>query len=95
MFQRNHTQYPYIEGFAIFSIIQWIAIGVGMTAIFGAFFGILVLVFCMVVLQYICHFTLGFMWSRLAGIHYLWPTAIFATNVWVLLSFGFLLMFYN
>ena len=88
MFQRNNTAYPYAQGFAIFSIVQWIAIGIGMVSIFGVLYGIIILVLCMVVLQYICHFTLGLVWNIVARINYLLPTAIFAINVWVLLGLG-------
>jgi len=94
MFQRKHTNYPHKEGFAIFSIIQWIAIGIGMVSIFGVLYGILILVICMTVLQYICHFSLGLLWNVVSKIHYLWPTAIFATNVWVLLALGILQIVY-
>ncbi len=94
MFQRNHTNYPYREGFAIFSIIQWIAIGVGMVSIFGILYGVLILIICMTALQYLCHFTLGLVWNRVSKINYLLPTAIFAINVWVLLTAGILQIFY-
>lgn len=92
-FQRNHTAYPYVQGFAIFSIIQWIAIGVGMVSIFGVLYGIIVLVLCMAVLQYVCHFTLGLIWNELAKVNYLFPTAIFAINVWLLLGLGIIQYF--
>ena len=88
MFQRNHSPYPYREGFAIFSILQWIGVFLGMIGIFGLAWGIAAGVLCMTVLQYPCHFTLGRLWNNLAEINYLFPTAIFATVVWVLLAFG-------
>jgi len=94
MFQRNNTEYPYAQGFAIFSIIQWIAIGIGMISIFGILYGILILVLCIVVLQYICHFTLGLIWDLTSKINYLLPTAIFAINIWVLLALGITQIFY-
>lgn len=85
IFQRNYTNYPYKEGFAIFSLIQWIAIGIGMVANLGILYGIVALIICMTILQYVCHFSLGIFWDFLARKHYLFPTAIFAVNVWVLL----------
>ena len=88
LFQRNNTAYPYAQAFAVFSIIQWIAIGIGMVSIFGALYGIIILILCMVVLQYICHFTLGLILNLIAKINYLLPTAIFAINVWILLALG-------
>lgn len=81
IFQRKTTDYPYAQGFAIFSIIQWIAIAIGMISIFGILYGIIILVICMTVLQYICHFTLGLIWNMTIKINYLFPTAIFSINV--------------
>jgi hypothetical protein len=85
MFQKNTTEYPYAQGFAIFSLIQWVAIAIGMVAIFGWLYGIVIFVICILVLQYVCHFTLGLLISKTIGISYLFPTAIFSINVWVLL----------
>ena len=90
MFQRNNTAYPYAQGFAIFSIIQWIAIGIGMISIFSWIYGALILVFCITVLQYICHFTLGLLFSMTININYLFPTVLFAINIWILLALGVL-----
>lgn len=94
MFQRNNTNYPYRGGFAIFSIIQWIAVGIGMVSIFGILYGIIILIICMTVLHYICHFSLGLLWNMAARINYLLPTAIFAVTVWVLLTLGVLQIVY-
>lgn len=88
MFQKNTTEYPYAQGFAIFSLVQWIAIAIGMVAIFGWVYGIVIFVICLTVLQYICHFTLGLLISKTISISYLFPTAIFSINVWVLLALG-------
>jgi hypothetical protein len=90
MFQRNTTAYPYAQGFAIFSLIQWIGIGIGMVAIFGWLYGILILAICVTVLQYLCHFTLGLLIRRTININYLFPTALFSITVWVLLVLGIL-----
>ena len=94
MYQRNHTAYPYAQGFAIFSVIQWIAIGIGMVSIFGFLYGIIALIVCMTVLQYICHFTLGLLWNSCVKIKYLLPTAVFSVTVWVLLILGITQVFY-
>lgn len=88
MFQRNTTPYPYREGFAIFSILQWIGVFLGMVGIFGFAWGIAVAVACMTVLQYLTHFTLGPLWNKIAQSNYLLPTALFAVTVWVVLGFG-------
>ncbi|MEQ1526262.1 MAG: hypothetical protein ABL911_05925 [Gallionella sp.] len=87
-FQRNTTPYPYREGFAIFSLLQWLGVFLGMIGIFGFSWGIGIAVFCMVSLQYICHFTLGPLWNKLAQNNYLLPTAVFAITVWVVVAFG-------
>lgn len=88
MFQRKMTPYPYREAFAIFSILQWIGVFLGMIGIFGVGWGIAIAVACMTVLQTLCHFTLGPLWNKLAQENYLLPTAIFSTTVWVVLGFG-------
>lgn len=90
MFQTKTTAYPYREGFGIFSLIQWTGIGIGMISIFGLIKGVLALVFFMTLLQYICHFTLGFLWNSLAKVNYLFPTAIFSTMVLITLALGVL-----
>ena len=86
--QRNHTPYPDREGFAFFSVLQWIGVFLGMIGIFGLGWGIAAGVVSATVLQYLCHFTLGFLWNRVAQANYLLPTAVFAVTVWVLLAFG-------
>lgn len=88
MFQRNTTPYPYREGFAIFSLLQWLGVFLGMIGIFGFGWGIGVAVLCMLFLQYICHFTLGPLWNKLAQSNYLLPTAAFSITVWVVVAFG-------
>jgi len=88
MFQRNTTPYPYRQGFAIFSILQWIGIFLGMIGIFGFAWGIVIAVACMTVLQYLCHFTVGLLWNKVAQSNYLLPTGLFAVTVWVVLGFG-------
>lgn len=88
MFQRNTTPYPYRQGFAVFSIIQWIGVFLGMIGIFGIAWGIAISVACMTVLQYLCHFTLAPLWNKVAQSNYLLPTAFFVITVWVVLGFG-------
>lgn len=88
MFQRNTTTYPYRQSFAIFSILQWVGIFLGMIGIFGFVWGIAIAVACMTVLQYLCHFTLGLFWNKVAESNYLLPTGIFAVTVWAVLGFG-------
>jgi hypothetical protein len=89
-FQTKTTEYPYYQGFLIFTFIQWIGIGIGMVSIFGYMFGFLILLSCMFVLQYLCHFTLGLLWGMLANVNYLLPTGIFSTIVWILLILAIL-----
>lgn len=88
MFQRNHTAYPHREGFAIFSILQWIGVFLGMIGIFGLGWGIAAGIASATVLQYLCHFTLGPLWNKVAQTNYLLPTAVFSIAVWALLLFG-------
>lgn len=88
MFQRNTSPYPYRQGFAIFSVLQWIGVFLGMIGIFGLSWGIGISVFCILFLQYLCHFTVGMLWDKLAKVNYLIPTAIFTFTVWLVLGFG-------
>jgi len=86
MFQRKHTPYPYVQGFAMFSMIQWLAVGIGSVSILGWKLGLVAFLLSVTILQYPCHFTLGFLWNRLASKEYLLPTAIFSINVWILMA---------
>lgn len=88
MLQRNTTQYPYREGFAIFSLLQWIAIFLGMIGIFGLSWGSGIALFCIFFLQFICRLTIRPLWKILSANNYLMPTAIFSILVWVELAFG-------
>jgi hypothetical protein len=91
MYQTRTTNYPYKQGFNAFSVIQWIGIAVGMISIFGLIKGFLVLLFFMILLQYLCHFTLGILWNSLAKKSYLLPTALFSIIVWITFGLGVLL----
>ena len=93
--QTKTSDYPYYQGFVIFTLIQWIGIGIGMVSIFGYMYGLLILFVCMFFLQYLCHFTVGVLWNMLANnIDYLFPTMIFAINVWILLVLGILQIYF-
>lgn len=86
-------QYPYAQAFALFSMLQWVLIGIGMISIFGALVGMLFLAFCIIVLRYICRFSIGRLWIAAAKNNYLLPTALFSTNVLILLILVILVIF--
>jgi len=90
--QRQTTPYPYVQGFAIFSLIQWIGVGLGMVSILGWFFGIVATILTMTVLGSIAGLTLGFFWLKVAEENYLLPTALFSINVWVIVGIGIALI---
>jgi hypothetical protein len=60
--QTKTTSYPYKMGYDIFSLFQWVIILVGGILIFGFLLGFVYLLVCMMLLHYITHFTLGFIW---------------------------------
>lgn len=78
---------------AVFFIIQWIAIAIGVLAILGILYGIISLVFCRTVLRRACHFTRGLLWNALANKKCLLPASLFTICVWVLLALGILQIF--
>ena len=92
-FQTCHFAYPYRQGFAIFSALQWIAITLGMVAIFVAWIGIVTGLTVM---------TLGIPFSSLLGgillkrkllDKYQGITALFAINVWSLILLSLCLIY--
>ena len=94
-FQTRHFAYPYREGFAIFSVFQWIAITIGMVTIFGVWIG---------VASGLAIMTLGLpLASLLGGIplklklrdNYKGITAVFAINVWCLILLSVCLMYFR
>ena len=90
--QRQTTDYPYVQGFAIFSIIQWVGVGLGMVAILGWVYGIIATILIMTVLGGIAGLTLGFLWLKIAEKNYFFPTALFSINVWVIVGLGIALI---
>jgi hypothetical protein len=90
--QRQTTAYPYVQGFAIFSMIQWIGVGLGMVSILGWVYGIIATILTMTVLGSVAGLTLGFVWLKIAEKSYLFPTALFSINVWVIVGIGIALI---
>ncbi len=79
--QRQITNYPYAQGFAIFSIIQWVAIGMAFVSELGWGYGIAGLVIVMTIGQAVIGLALSRIWLKLSEDNYLLPTAIFTINV--------------
>ncbi len=83
MFFYKQKTLPYAMGYNIFSFIQWGIIAIALIKIFGWLVGIIAFVLCMVVLQYITHFTLGFIYNLLFKNNPLPALALFSIMVWV------------
>ena len=65
-FQKKTNTIKYNIEYGYYSLIQWLAIAVGLLSIFGIFTGFLVLGFCLIVLQYLSHFTLGLILDKIS-----------------------------
>ena len=86
-FQKKISTIKYNIEYGYYSLIQWIAIAVGLLSIFGVFKGLLVLGFCLIVLQYLSHFTLGLILNQISRYNKNFPSLVFGTNIWVLVLF--------
>ena len=86
-FQKKISTIKYNIEYGYYSLIQWIAIAVGLLSIFGLFKGLLVLGFCLIVLQYLSHFTLGLILNQISRYNKNFPSLVFGTNIWVLVLF--------
>ena len=88
-FQKKINTIKYNIEYGYYSLIQWLAIAVGLLSIFGVFTGFLVLGFCVVVLQYLSHFTLGLILDQISRYNKKFPSLVFGVNIWVLVFFTF------
>ena len=86
-FQKKINTIKYNIEYGYYSLIQWLAIAVGLLSIFGLFKGLLVLGFCLIVLQYLSHFTLGLILDQISRYNKKFPSLVFGANIWVLVLF--------
>ena len=83
-FQKKADLIKYNVEYGYYSLIQWLAIGIGLVSIFGWKTGFLVLSFCLVILQYLSHFTLGLILNWISSTNKDIPKIIFGANIWIL-----------
>ena len=83
-FQKKAEIIKYDIEYGYYSLIQWLAIGIGIVSIFGWKTGLLVLSFCLVILQYLSHFTLGLILNWISRTNKDIPKIIFGANIWIL-----------
>ena len=86
-FQKKTNAIRYNIEYGYYSLIQWLAIAVGLLSIFGTFTGFLVLGFCLIVLQYLSHFTLGLILDQISKYNKKFPSLLFGANIWILVFF--------
>ena len=86
-FQKKTNAIKYNIEYGYYSLIQWLAIAVGLLSIFGIFTGFLVLGFCLIVLQYLSHFTLGLILDQISKYNNKFPSLLFGANIWILVFF--------
>ena len=86
-FQKKAGLIKYNVEYGYYSLIQWLAIGIGLVSIFGWKTGFLVLSFCLVILQYLSHFTLGLILNWISRTNKDIPKIIFGANIWILVLF--------
>ena len=67
-----------------FLLIQWLAIRIGLVSIFGWKASLLVLSFCLVILEYLSHFSLGLILDWISRTNKNIPKIIFGANIWIL-----------
>ena len=83
-FQKKAEIIKYNVEYGYYSLIQWLAIGIGLVSIFGWKTGLLVFSFCLVILQYISHFTIGLILDWISRTNKNIPKIIFGANIWIL-----------
>ena len=86
-FQKKTNAIRYNIEYGYYSLIQWLTIAVGLLSIFGIFTGFLVLGFCLIVLQYLSHFTLGLILDQISKYNKKFPSLLFGANIWILVFF--------
>ncbi len=83
MFFYRRRALPYAMGYSIFSIFQWVIIAFALIRIFGWLYGVVGILISMFLLQYVTHFTLGFIYNFLFKNNPLPALALFGIMVWV------------
>ena len=75
-----------LANFSTFGLIQVTIFEVlsGLLSIFGIFKGFLALGFCLIVLQYLSHFTLGLILDQISIYNRKFPALVFGANIWIL-----------
>ena len=86
-FQKKTNAIRYNIEYGYYSLIQWLAIAVGLLSIFGILKGFLALGFCLIVLQYLSHFTFGLILDQISIYNRKFPSLVFGANIWVLVLF--------
>ena len=86
-FQKKTNAIKYNIEYGYYSLIQWLSITVGLLSIFGIFTGFLVLGFCLIVVQYLSHFTLGLILDQISKYNKKFPSLLFGANIWILVFF--------
>tara|TARA_B100001248_G_C27377372_1_gene455009 strand:- start:555 stop:929 length:375 start_codon:yes stop_codon:yes gene_type:complete len=86
-FQKKTNTIKYNIEYGYYSLIQWLAIAIGLLSIFGIFTGFLLLGFCLIALQYLSHFTFGLILDQISKYNKEVPSLLFGANIWVLVLF--------
>lgn len=73
---------PYNSGYNLFSVLQWPIIGAALVHIYGWIYGMIAFAVVMMFLQYITHFTLGWLYSIIFK-NPLIPLALFVIMFWI------------
>jgi hypothetical protein len=81
MYKMN-PRLPYRDGYNLFSAIQWVVIAVALVHLFGWLYGLLALIVVIMFLQYVTHFTLGYLYSLIFK-NPLIPLAMYGVMFWV------------
>jgi hypothetical protein len=77
-----NPEVPYRGAYNTFSAIQWFIIGAALVHMFGWLYGLISIVAAAMFLQYITHFTLGLVYSKVFS-NPIVPLAIFVIMFWV------------
>ena len=83
MFFYRQGLLPNATGYSMFSVIQWVIITIALIKMFGWLYGTVGLILCMVLLQYVTHFTLGIIYNSVFNKDPRPALALFAIMVWV------------
>ena len=83
MFFYTRKLLPYAQGYNAFSMINWLACIVGLIHAFGWLWGGLAFLCVVTVLQYLTHYTLGFLWNAIFKNEPAPALAFFSIMVWV------------